>query len=150
MASYSFLNVQATIAGPGGSFQLGNGAGAAEEGITVSMTEDKDTMTPGADGSVMHSLHAAKTGRVTVRLLKTSPVNQQLSLMYSLQTASSGLHGSNVIVISDTERGDVIACRQVAFAKLPDLTFAKDGGFNEWSFNAGEIDMGLGSGSPTA
>jgi hypothetical protein len=36
------------------------------------MTEAKNTMTVGADGEVMHSLHAGKSGTITVTLLKTS------------------------------------------------------------------------------
>src|SRR5690349_2622434 len=95
--TYSFLNVQATIAGPGGNFNLGNGAGASEEGITVEPAGDKSTMTIGADGSGMHSLHADKSGTVMVRLLKTSPQNAKLQAMYDLQTADSRLHGQNVI-----------------------------------------------------
>jgi hypothetical protein len=43
------------------------------------MTEAKNTMTVGADGEVMHSLHAGKSGTITVTLLKTSPVNKKLS-----------------------------------------------------------------------
>jgi hypothetical protein len=48
-----------SISGPNGSFSLGAGAGDAEGGISVVMTEDKSTMTIGADGSVMACLHAA-------------------------------------------------------------------------------------------
>lgn len=46
-------------------------------------------MTVGADGEVMHSLHAGKSGTITVTLLKTSPVNKKLSLMYNAQSQSS-------------------------------------------------------------
>lgn len=146
MATYSFLDNSATIAGIGGVFNLaGDGAGNAEEGISIEMTEDKNTMTIGADGSVMHSLHAGKSGTVTVRLLKTSPVNQKLSLMYAVQTASSALHGNNVISVRNTATGDAVTCQQVAFAKYANLTYAKDGGMNEWTFHAGKIDGYLGA-----
>src|SRR5690348_11425020 len=95
--TYSFLNVQASIVGPGGSFNLGDGAGVTEEGITIERQDDKDAMTIGADGIGMHSLRASKAGTVTVRLLKTSPQNAKLMAMYDLQTLSSTLHGQNVI-----------------------------------------------------
>ncbi len=142
MYTYSFLDVQAALVGPGGSISLGNGAGAAEEGITVEMTEDKNTMTIGADGTPMHSLHAGKGGTVTVRLLKTSPVNNNLSLMYNLQTASGALHGANVLTLSNS-LGDQITCRAVAFKKMPSQTNAKDAGINEWTFDAGIVDTTL-------
>ncbi len=56
MGVYSFLNVNATIAGPGGAFNLAAGAAAAEEGITIEAAEDKNVMTIGADGQGQHSL----------------------------------------------------------------------------------------------
>jgi hypothetical protein len=148
LSTFSFLNVHCSITGPGGSFQLGSGAGSAEEGITAEYAEEKNAMTIGADGSVMHSLHAGKSGKITVRLLKTSPVNAQLSQMYAAQTVSSALHGLNVITVNDSARGDLIAGRQCAFAKHPTVTYSKDGAMNEWEFHVGMLDMLLGSGSP--
>ncbi|MBU9403923.1 DUF3277 family protein, partial [Burkholderia multivorans] len=62
MATYSFQDVTATIVGPGGAFSLGYGSANAEEGITIAQAGDKNTMTVGADGEVMHSLHADKSG----------------------------------------------------------------------------------------
>lgn len=141
--TYSFLNVKATIAGPGGNFNLSTEAAPAEEGLTVEMVDDKNTMTVGAAGNAMHSLHASKAGTVHVRLLKTSPVNHNLAAMYALQEAAPALWGSNVILITDKVTGDVISCRQVAFKKLPAQTFAKDGGMLEWTFDAGQVDMDL-------
>lgn len=148
MSTYSFLDCQATINGPGGSFSLGAGAGAAEEGISVNQAEEKDTLTVGADGSAMHSLHAGTNGTVTVRLLKTSPRNQQLMALYNSQKQTSANWGQNNITVSDIVRGDVISARSVAFAKVPDLTFAKDAGVNEWTFTAGHIEYLLGAGVP--
>jgi len=146
MSAYSFLDVAAGIVGPGGAFGLGSGAGAAEEGITATPTAEISTMQVGADGSGQHSLHADKSGRVTVRLLKTSPVNKLLMTMYNFQTASSSAHGQNTIVITDTKRGDVITCRQCAFVRAPDLNFQKVAGTNEWMFDAIAIDRVMGNG----
>jgi hypothetical protein len=124
---------------------LGNGAGAAEEGITISFTSEDGTMQVGADGAGQHSLHADKSGKVTVRLLKTSPINKQLMAMRNFQKASSAAYGQNTIVINDSNRGDVITCSQVAFSKPPSLTYAKDAGTNEWEFNAIRIEPTLGT-----
>lgn len=143
--TYSFINVQATITGPGGVFNLGNGAGNSEEGITIEMAGDKNTLTVGADGTPMHSLHADKSGAVTVRLLKTSPVNAQLQALYDLQTTDARLHGQNVISIANTASGDNIGCRYVAFKRNPTNTYAKDAGMVEWQFDAGMIDSILGT-----
>lgn len=142
--TYSFLDVHATIVGPGGAIPLGSGAGASEEGITLDAAEDINSMTIGADGSVMHSLHAGKSGTITIRLLKTSPVNAALMAMYNFQTAAATTHGQNTITITDAARGDVATARQVAFARRPSLAWGKDAGLNEWSFHAGIIDATLG------
>jgi len=150
MATYSFLSVQASIVGPGGAFSLGSGAGASEEGISIAYNEESNTMTTGADGEVMHSLNATKSGKITVRLLKTSPTNQKLSLMFNLQRASPALHGQNVITIQDTNRGDLVVGREVAFSKGPDLNYGKSAGVVEWVFDGGKIDELLGSGSAAA
>lgn len=144
MSTYSFLDVKCAIAGPGAAFNMASGAAAAEEGITIEPTEDINTMTIGADGEVMHSLHANKSGKVTVRLLKTSPVNQQLAAAYAFQTASGAVHGQNTIVVTNAQIGDMVTMRQVAFQKAPDLTYAKEGGLNEWIFACGKIDRVLG------
>lgn len=143
--TYSFLDVNAGIVGPGGAFSLGNGAGVSEEGISTSPSEDVGTMQIGADGTGMHSLHADKSGKITVRLLKTSPTNQLLSALYAFQTATGSAYGQNTIVIVDKSRGDVITGSQCGFAKAPDLNYAKDGGVVEWVFNAIKIERTLGS-----
>lgn len=142
---YSFMNFQCAINGPGGSINLGNGSGAAEEGITFSPTGNINTMTMGADGSGQHSLHADRSGKVTIRLLKASPTNKQLSAMYAAQTSSGSSHGQNTISGTDTLRGDSITCSQVAFSKAPDLTYGKEAGFVEWEFEAISIERTLGA-----
>jgi len=149
MATYSFKNVQCSITGPGGSIPLGQGAGEAEEGITTAMDEDKTSTSTGADGAIMHSLHAGQTGTITVRLLKTSPTNALLNQLYQVQQASSALWGQNQMVVSDNARGDVISGAQMAFVKHPDVVYSKDGNFNEWVFR-GLVVMLLGTGSPAA
>jgi hypothetical protein len=77
-------------------------------------------MTIGADGEGMHSLHAGKSGTITVTLLKTSPVNKKLSLMYNAQSQSSSTWGNNVIVVRNKASGDIATARGVAFQKQPD------------------------------
>lgn len=145
MPAYSFLDVQATIIGPGGSFGIGSGAGATEEGISVAYSSEKNVQTIGADGQVMNSLNASKAATITIRLLKTSPVNAQLSAMYNLQSVSSASWGLNVISIQNLTSGDSITCTNAAFKKHSDATFDKDGRHNEWVFDA-TMDISFGGG----
>ena len=142
--TYSFLSIVAGLTGPGGAINLGQGAGASEEGIQIEPTGEIDTMTIGADGTGMHTLHADKSGRVVIRYYKASPTNALLSAMYAFQTSSPAQHGQNTISIVDSVRGDVITCRQCAFQKAPSLTYGKEAGLVEWEFSAVAIDRTLG------
>ncbi len=146
MATYSFLNVSCGIIGPGGALNLGAGAAAAEEGITIEPSEDKNTMTIGADGQGQHSLVASNAATATVRLLKTSPLNKALMIMYDLQTISSALHGINTISVSDSARGDITILQACAFKKKPVITYAKEAGMMEWTFDCISANTILGAG----
>mgnify|MGYP001078389148 CR=1 FL=1 len=88
MATYSFQNVTATLVGSG-VVNFGYGAGNSKEGITVEPNEDINAMYIGADGEGMHSLKSNKSGTVTIRLMRTSPQNAQLQLLFNAQTLSS-------------------------------------------------------------
>jgi hypothetical protein len=143
--TYSFEDVLVTLTGPSGSVILGNDAGAAEEGITIEPSEETDSMHIGADGSVAHSLHASRAGRIVVRLLKTSPTNAILSQMLSFQRSSSLFHAKNVLVVTDIANGEAYTCRGVAFARVPPNTWAKEAGTIEWEFNASRIEFSGGA-----
>lgn len=144
MATYSFMDVSATLVGPTGSIDLGYGSATSDEGISVTMSGAKNTMTTGADGEVMHSLHADKSGTITVSLLKTSPTNKKLNLAYNIQSQSSATWGNNVIVIRNKVSGDIITARSCAFQKQPDNANAKTGNTMAWVFDCGKIDQALG------
>ncbi|WHS97789.1 MAG: hypothetical protein LZT29_00666 [Pantoea stewartii] len=142
--AYSFMDITASLTGPTGVIDLGYGSANSDEGIVVTMSEAKNTMTIGADGEVMHSLHAGKAGTVTVNLQKTSPVNKKLSLMYNAQSVSSALWGNNVIVLRNKASGDIVTARACAFQKQPDWNNPKVAGNVSWMFDAGKIDEILG------
>ena len=146
-STYSFLDTNVTMSGPGGSVNLGAGAAVAKEGITFTATSEINKMDIGADGKGMHSLHADKSGNVVVKLLKTSPMNSALNQMYISQTSSASLHGQNHITLNNPATGDNVTCEGVAFKKAPDLTYAEDGGTNDWEFHAIAITRTLGNGS---
>jgi hypothetical protein len=149
-AAYSFVDVMCSITGPGGSFPLGQDAGIGEGGISMEMIEDKITMVIGADGSPMISLHAGQGANLIFRVLKVSPTNQLLSLLYDFQASSSANTGLNTIVISDLARGDVTTCAQCAFRRQPPNLWAKDANTIEWPFVVGRLFQTLGSGNLAA
>lgn len=135
--TYSFLDTNCAITGPGGSFSVTNGA--SKEGITFSMREDKSRLDIGADGSGIHSLRADNSGHVTMRFLKNSPTNALLSAMYNLQKTASSLWGINVIACVSSI-GDAITATGVAFKKQPTVVYAEEAQMLEWEFEAIRID----------
>lgn len=141
MATYSFMDVTATLAGPTGVIDLGYGSAVSKEGVSFEYGQPRNNMTPGADGEVMHSLRAAKHGAITVRLLYTSPVNAKLKAMFNAQSLSASLWGNNVLTIMNKGNQDTVVARSVAFQGLPAQTFAEDGQpVLEWVFDCGKID----------
>ena len=144
MAAYSFKNIVAAIVGPGVTLNLGNGAAVAEEGITISPAEDKNTMVIGADGVGQHTLIASNAGTITMRFLKTSPTNGFLQLAYDAQTQSSALWGQNLITIVDTARLETTTAQACAFKKKPEIVYDKAGPMLEWTFDSLSINSILG------
>ena len=89
MSTYSFMDTHCTLTSADAVIDLGYGAAISDEGITFAMAGDKNTMTIGADGEGMHSLHADNSGQITIRFLKTSPTNAKLMNLYNLQKNDS-------------------------------------------------------------
>lgn len=147
MSTYSFLNVQASVSGPGLTAQIGSNSGAAKDGLSTSFDEAKNTITTGADGSIMTSLRASMTGKITIRLLKTSPLNAVLSAAFNFQRVSSANAGQNNLRVVDKARGDVVTGRQMAFEKFPDNVWSEEGNTLEWTF-IGIVNETLGPGTP--
>ncbi len=145
MKSYSFQNVVAAIAGPGLALSLGAGAGNSEEGIDIDASEDKNVMTIGADGQVMHTLIVSDGGLVTMRFLKTSPINGFLQIAYNLQKSSSSLWGQNLITVADKSRNELNTAEACAFKKKPKVVYGKTGEMLEWTFDVGTVNSLLGT-----
>jgi len=144
-ATYSFLDVTATLAGPTGVINLGAGAANSKEGITISLASPRNAMTVGADGEGMHNLKADKSGTVTVRLLASSTRNAALQAMYDAQALSSASWGDNVITIRNKGNDETTVCRGCAFQKQPDRVYGEEAGTLEWVFDCIKIDTVTGT-----
>jgi hypothetical protein len=153
--AYSFMDVYATLSGPGTEGLVLNGpqqiagplAASAEEGVTITLGEETNTQTIGADGAVMNSLHASRAGTATFRLLKTSPVNQALMKLYNYQRVQSNRWGQNTVRIEDKSRGDVYSLQGCAFVRFPTNSYAKVGNTIEWEMHVSLVDPNLGAGT---
>ena len=133
---YSFKNINGAISGPGGAFTIGQDAGLSDGGIRVEYIDNKNTMVMGAGGDGMHSLHASNAASINIEVLKTSPVNALLMGMFNFQKQSSAYWGQNQMTFNDTIRGDTIIISQAAFQKATPVSYGKEGGMNNWHFDA--------------
>lgn len=153
--SYSFMDVYCVMSGPGTEGLVLNGpipfagpnSGSAEEGVTITLSEETNTQTIGADGSVMNSLHASRAGTATFRLLKTSPINNALIQLYNFQRVQSIRWGQNTITIEDKSRGDKYTLQGCAFVRMPTNSYAKIGNTIEWEMHVALVDPMLGIGT---
>lgn len=146
-ATYSFADVTASISGPGGSGQLAEG-GIANEGITIEFNERVTTQW-GADGNWMHTLHAAKGGRITIRVMKNGIANALLNSIFDFDTSSSANTGQNTISITNPMTGDSWTAIGCAGTRKPTVTYGNEGAMNEWVFSCGLVDGVFGQGSPS-
>jgi hypothetical protein len=147
MNAYSFQDISARFTSlllPTG-FNMGYGAAIADEGIDINPKGDKNTMTIGADGSAMHSLHADNSGEIIVRTLKTSALNAMLMAQYNAQKILSSAWGNNIINVRSNLAGDIHNATRVAFRRKAPYSYKKEGGIVEWTFDAGHIDSILGT-----
>jgi hypothetical protein len=146
MSTYSFQDVVATLVGTGASINIGAGSANSEEGITIAHAGEDNRMTIGADGEGMHSLRADRSGQVTVRLLKTSPVNAALMALRNAQKAGGAVAGwgLNTITLVNIGSSDNWTCERCAFKKVPDGRYAAEGDVLEWTFDAVKIFPTLG------
>jgi hypothetical protein len=144
LPTYSFLDVYGTISGPGLLGLFGNGVGQADEGIHIEQSEDKNKMTPGASGEVMHTLIGSDAGRVSIHVLKTSPLNLLLNEAYNLQKKTSLLWGQNTITITNPVTGDHYTLSQCAFTRRPPNSYGKEPVVITWELQVGHIYATLG------
>jgi len=146
LATYSFADVFGAITGPGGSVAIGGQNGNDEGGITIEAIEDINRLVTGADGSGMHVLNPTRSGRLTIRALKTSPINVQLMNLQNYQRSTSLRHGRNVATVTNPVTGDSYAFEGGAFERVPNNTFAKDATALDWAIVFIAMYQTLGAG----
>ena len=145
---YSFIDVQASISGPGGTFDIA-ASGVSDESIRIAMMRDKNTMVTGANGDGMHSMNASTACRITISLLKTATGNAQMNALYRYQAESSAFWGRNIITITNPVSGDSIVATAGAFLKQSDVGYSAEAGLNSWVFEFIAISEVLGNGLQT-
>lgn len=142
---YSFLDVQASFSGNGGSFDIAS-SGVSDEAIRITLAASKNTMIIGANGDGMHSLKATRAVRITISLLKTGRGNALMNQMYETQAISSAYWGNNMLVVTNPVSGDVVTASGGAFDKHTDIGYSTEAGLNVWAMDFVNASIVLGNG----
>ena len=142
MANYttSFLAVDLTYSSPlSGQFNLGAGAGNAEEGIVIEPVMPRAETTWGADGGFIHAIKAARGAKITLSYLQNGSVLVRLNNVLLAELASPTLAGNGVITLRDRANGLNLSMLGVVFSEEPTTTYNNGATILQYVLMAGKI-----------
>lgn len=143
MQVYSFLNLAVLVNGA----QLFDWP-EDDDSIQAKRRTDSASDKVGADGKMLLTIHADKSGEFTFKLLQTSPSNAYLSnLLAQMENGAATFVPINVRC-QDTYRNDV-ATGTVGYLKKPaDFVRGMNAGTQEWVIVVENMDLVFGSINP--
>jgi hypothetical protein len=110
--------------------------------IKAERNEAAYTQKVGASGEVCRARSRNMTGKVTLTLLASSPVNDLLSACYMLDEATNAGFGSFFI---KELNGSTVCMAPVSYVeKLPSVEYAKEVGQREWVFLCDQLIENVG------
>jgi len=139
MRVYSFLNTVVLVNG----VEI-TGFADGDDVIQINRRVDSGSDRVGADGNMMFSISADRSGEVTLRLLQTSSSNKYLNSLSALQEGGSRTFVPIVVTFQDTYRNDT-ATGVFGYLKRPaDMTRGNTGQTQEWAIVVERLDILLG------
>ena len=127
MNNYSFTNVAVLING----VSIG-GFGAGDDVIQGRRREDAFADIVGADGKMLVTKNANRSGEFIMRLLQGSASNAYINGLFLAQEA--GAFAAAAITVIDTLTGDSAIGVQAYITKPADMTRGAGGNEQEWMF----------------
>lgn len=106
--------------------------------LSIIRSEDAFTKKVGANGKVVRTRNADKTGEVEITLMQNSPVNTLLAAA-AIADEEAGTDIVSTITVSDPSGSLLAMAEQAWIRKIPDQELAKEYGERTWQFDAGEI-----------
>lgn len=139
MKVYSFLNTVVIVNG----VEL-TGFADGDDVIDIKRRTDSASDKVGADGAMLISLSADKSGEFTFKLQQTSPSNKFLASLIALQEGGAKTFVPVTVLFQDTYRQD-LATGTVGYLKKPaDVTRGAQGNTQEWTVVVERLDLLLG------
>lgn len=139
MKVYSFQNTVMLVNG----VEI-TGWADGDDVIKIARRNDSASDKIGADGSMMVSLSADKSGEFTFKLQQTSSANKYLQGLCALQEGGAKLFVPVNVLFQDTYRQD-LATGTVGYIKRPaELNRGAQAGTQEWTIVVERLDQLLG------
>ncbi len=111
---------------------------APDSKVTIARNEDAFTLQVGSDGEAARSKSNNKSGRMTIRLLQTSPSNDVLS---TLALADEVTPGGAVFPFAckDLNGGSLHTAQTGWIVKKPDAEYVVEAGEREWILETDDL-----------
>lgn len=121
-------------------------SGFAEDSmIKIEPDEKAFTYTVGVDGSVTRSKTKNKVAKITISLMQSSYVNDQLSALYTLDINAPNGAGVAPFLLRDINGTTLCAGAHAWIEKTPDQEFARDAKVREWPIICADLNIFVGS-----
>lgn len=137
--TYSFLDSVLVFAHPLALEPIvitGKGIGQA----TVRMREDRTAMDVAADGAVMVSKMAGNTGTISIVVQQTSEAHKALLKLFNILVPADTTNWSvGVLTFRNVTDGTGHLCTGVAFVKVGDKDYQREGQRVTWELMAADI-----------
>ena len=105
-----------------------------DDAIMIERREDGASDEIGADGFMMTSISADRSGKVTLKFQQTSPSNSYLMKQYQLQENGASSFIPSNLLYQDTNRQDRASCINGYILKPAPIKRGPKGAVQEWSF----------------
>lgn len=139
MRAYSFQNIVVLVNG----VEL-TGWADGDDVVAVKRRVDSASDKVGADGKMMVSISADKSGEITFKLQQTSSANKYLNDLAHRQEAGVSQFVPVTVLVQDTFRQD-LATGTVGYLKKPaDVQRGEKGSTQEWAIVVERLDLVFG------
>jgi hypothetical protein len=144
MTTYSFKDLTGAFVHPiAGSFILAGGNVGLGQ-ITITNATDRTAHDTAADGSVMVSYVAGDSGGATIEVQQTSDLHAYLLAWFNIvKTAADngdvGGWAAGVLCVRSMDDGAIHTLTGVSPSKVPDKTYAAQGGRVTWSLMSARV-----------
>lgn len=110
--------------------------------VSIARNEDGFTLHVGSDGMPTRAKNRNKSGTVTVTLVQSAPINDQLSA-FALADELTGL-ATGDLIIKDLLGTTLAESAEAWIKKLPDSDFAKEVQSRAWVFECAVLNHNVG------